>query len=79
MGLEEKIKGRERCQMNNLLTAEVEEMKRALEEQMKKNQEELEDFKKSYEERQKEMQTANAVSCLLLCFANNKCMQTAML
>ena len=37
-------------------------MKRALEEQMKRNQEELEEMKKSYEERMNESQTASAVS-----------------
>ena len=41
-------------------------MKQALEEQMRRNQEELEEMKKSYEERMKDSQTASAVSACCL-------------
>ena len=41
---------------------EIEEMRKQMEEEMKKNQEEMEAMKKSWEERMKEQNNANAVS-----------------
>ena len=47
---------------------EIEEMRKQMEEEMKKNQEEMEAMKKSWEERMKEQNNANAVSRWLLIF-----------
>ena len=47
---------------------EIEEMRKQMEEEMKKNQEEMEAMKKSWEERMKEQNNANAVSRRWLIF-----------
>jgi peptidoglycan hydrolase CwlO-like protein len=46
-------------------------MKRALEEQMKKNQEELEEMKKSYDQRMKDAQSSSAVSSFVTAVLNS--------
>lgn len=48
--------------------AEVEEMKKELEEQLRQNEEEMNAMKKSWEQRLKEVQTAQEVRCPPSCY-----------